>query len=497
MNKNIIVKKDLSLKAVTRIAPSPTAAFLHIGNCRTMLYNYFLAKKTGGKFLVRLEDTDRGRYTPEFVPYFKETLKWLGIVPDESPWNPNPAVGSYVQSERNYTDKVRFLLDKGLAYYAFDTNEDLDMARKSNPNFKYDHTTRMSMKNSFSMSKDIVDGLIKSGHPYVIRFAVEPNIDITFEDLVRGEITISSSTLDDKVLIKSDGIASYHLANTSDDHDMGVTYVIRGEEWIVSTPFHILLYKAFGWDCPNFAHLPLIMNPDGKGKLSKRNADKYGIPIAPLSFINSGAEVKGWKESGYSSEAFINSLSLMGWHPEGDNEILSMDDLINQFSIDRVVKHGAKFSMEKARWINSEWIKSMSYNELSNFLSNHFDISLYSDDKIEKIIDICKERSHFLSDMLPVASIFFNSTSNKISDDVYRSVFSDFVETCNSIDYWKSEKIKEHIYNICANRGVKMGKVMPGLRQSLAGGVPGPDLMTTMEILGKGESIKRILNSIS
>lgn len=504
MNR-IKVKLDRTKPVVTRLAPSPTggipsqpeSGMMHIGNIRTMLYNYFVAKKAGGKFLIRLEDTDRGRYNAGFLPYFKETLKWLGIEPDESPWNPNPNVGSYVQSERDYKSKVQFLLDKGLAYYAFDSQEDLENARKNHPDFKYDHATRMKMKNSFTLSKDQVDNLVNSGANYVIRFAVQPNVEITFEDIIRGEVTINSSTIDDKVLIKSDGIASYHLANTCDDHDMGVTYVIRGEEWVISTPFHVLLYKSFGWDTPNFAHLPLIMNPDGKGKLSKRNADKYGIPIAPLSFMLGEKEQLGWKESGFSADVFINFLSLMGWHPEGDKELLSMDELIDQFSLDRVVKHGARFNMDKAKWMNGEYIKMKSTEEVTNFLSNTFNTEVFNSINLEKIAGICKQRAHFMEDMLPVASIFFKApVIEKVKDDNYNVVFLNFVESINGVKTWKADFIKKHIVTICDAMNIKVGKVMPGLRHSLTGGIPGPDLMTTMEILGKAETIKRITSTL-
>lgn len=497
--EKIVVKADRSLKVVSRLAPSPTASFLHIGNIRTMLYNYFIAKKNGGKFLIRLEDTDRGRYTPEFIPYFKEVLKWLDINPDESPWNPNPEVGSYVQSERDYTGKVKFLLDKGLAYYAFDTQADLEAARKENPNFKYDHSTRMKMKNSFTIPKETVDEMLENGTPYVVRFAVKPDVEITFEDLIRDNVTINSSQLDDKVLIKSDGIASYHLANTCDDHDMGVTYVVRGEEWIVSTPFHILLYKSFGWDCPNFAHLPLIMNPDGKGKLSKRNAEKYGIPIAPFTFMtgdNFDKESLGWKESGYSSEVFINFLSLMGWHPEGDKEILSMDELIDQFSLDRVVKHGARFNMDKAKWMNSEYIKMKDNSEIIDYISNVFDTSKYSYTKLDAIAHICKQRAVFMTDILPVAKIFFTDMSVKVDDVMFKNTFTHFLKRVHSIKVWKAALIKDEILAICDEMGIKIGKLMPGLRNSLTGGVSGPDLMTTMEIIGREETYKRIKESI-
>ncbi len=390
-------------KIVTRIAPSPTGPFSHLGNLRTLIYNYFLAKKNGGKFYVRLEDTDRDRYTPSFLDYFKDMCDWLGIVPDGSYWNPDPSIGSFVQSERDYSDKVKFLLNNGLAYYAFDTKDELEVLKSKG--LKYDATTRMSMNNS--LTNPSTDVMLQSGVPYVIRFAVEPNVDITFDDAILGSITINTNTLDDKVLIKSNGIGSYHLCNVCDDHDMGVTHVLRGNEWVNSTPFHVILYKAFGWDVPTFAHLPLIMNPDGKGKLSKRTAMKYGIPIAPLGYTDdSGNYVDGWKDLGFDPKAFINSLALIGWNPGGDVEIMSMDDMINSFSLDRVHKSGARFDMDKAKWINANYLRMTPNNDLKPFINIKDD--RYSDDKLNKIIDLAKERSEFKHDLNTIVDLFFN-----------------------------------------------------------------------------------------
>jgi len=481
---------------VTRIAPSPTSNFCHIGNVRTLLYNYFLAKKNGGKFLVRLEDTDRDRYTPDFLDYFKKMCDWLGIIPDASYWNPDPSIGSFIQSERDYSDKINYLIDNGYAYYAFDSKDDLDKSHKSIPNFKYDASTRMSMLNSLSLSKDDVDNRISDGD-YVIRFAVPSNIDITFNDSILGDITINSNQLDDKVLLKSNGIASYHLANTSDDHDMGVTHVLRGQEWVASTPFHVLLYKAFGWDIPTFAHLPLIMNPDGKGKLSKRTSAKYGIPIAPLGYTDAdGNFTNGWKDCGFDADVFINTLSLIGWSPTDTNEILSMDDLITQFSLDRVHKSGARFDMDKAKHFNSYYINN---NKTDDELLKHIDQGnqyKYSPDKLSQIVDLAKKRSVFTKDLQTIADIFFKPISisdmdkSKVTDD-YKKVFSDFITKVDTIN-WKPEDIKHLISDICNQTGVKMGKIMPSLRLALTGGLAGPDLMTTMDILGPIESVNRI-----
>lgn len=481
------------MKVVTRIAPSPTGKFAHIGNLRTLLYNYFLAKRHGGKFIVRLEDTDRDRYTPSFLTYFKDTLDWLGIVPDASYWNPDTSIGSFTQSERDYSDKVNYLIDNDMAYYAFDTKDDLDSLR--NKNLKYDSTTRMSMKNSLTMSKDDFDKALADGVPYVIRFKVNPGLDITFNDAILGDITINTDTLDDKVLIKSNGIGSYHLCNVCDDHDMGVTHVLRGNEWVPSTPFHIILYKAFGWDVPTFAHLPLILNPDGKGKLSKRTAAKYGIPIAPLGYTDDkGNWVDGWKDLGYDPKAFMNTLALIGWNPGGDIEIMSMDDMINSFSLDRVHKSGARFDMDKAKWINSHHLKATPNCCLKPFINLKDD--RYSDDMIDMIIDLAKDRVDFKNDLNTIVNIFFDDvkiTDTKKLDDNYKSVMSLFVDKIDSINFDDKDNIKNTIYNICNDNNIKMGKVMPGLRMSLVGGVSGPDLITTMMILGK-DSVKNRIN---
>lgn len=482
---------------VTRIAPSPTGPFAHIGNVRTLLYNYFLAKKSGGKFYVRLEDTDRDRYTASFLTYFKDMCDWLGIVPDGSYWNPDPAIGSFTQSTRDYSDKVKFLLDNEFAYYAFDSKDDLDLAHKTIPNFKYDATTRMTMKNSLTMTKSDVDAAIATGN-YVIRFAVTPDVDVVINDAILGDITISTNTLDDKVLIKSNGIGSYHLCNVCDDHDMGVTHVLRGNEWVNSTPFHVILYKAFGWDVPTFAHLPLIMNPDGKGKLSKRTAMKYGIPIAPLGYTDeNGVYNDGWKDLGFDPKAFMNYLALIGWNPGAEVEIMSMDDMINSFSLDRVHKAGARFDMDKAKWMNSQYLKLTDNKDLMPYV--HVIDDRYSDDKLDAIVSLAKDRADFKTDLNKIVKLFFDMPTiddrSKL-DDNYTKVMSDFINKIDTIDFDDTHSIKDTISTICNDLGVKMGKVMPGLRMSLVSGIAGPDLMTTMSILGKDQTKLRINNSI-
>ena len=464
---------------ITRIAPSPTAGFCHIGNVRTLLYNYFLAKKNGGKFFVRLEDTDRDRYTASFLDYFKDMCDWLGIVPDGSYWNPDPSIGSFVQSERDYSDKVKFLLDNGLAYYAFDTKDELEVLKSKG--LKYDATTRVSMNNSLT----------------------NPDVDITFDDAVLGSITINTNTLDDKVLIKSNGIGSYHLCNVCDDHDMGVSHVLRGSEWVNSTPFHVILYKAFGWDVPTFAHLPLIMNPDGRGKLSKRTAMKYGIPIAPIGYTDdNGDYVGGWKDLGFDPNAFINAISLIGWNPGGDVEFMSIDDMINSFSLDRVHKAGARFDMDKAKWLNAHYLRMTPNDDLKPFIT--IKDKRYSDDKLSKIIDLAKERSEFKHDLNTIVDLFFNdpviSDIKKIDENfvkVFGNTVDGFISSTSNLNFDNPMDIKDLINDICSINGIKMGKVMPGLRMALVGGVSGPDLMTTMSILGMRETISRLIKAIT
>lgn len=492
----IIKPKNKNMKPiVTRIAPSPTSNFAHIGNLRTMLYNYFLAKRNGGKFYVRLEDTDQDRYTPDFLEHFKEMCDWFGIKPDASYWNPDPNIGSFIQSERDYSKYVKILLNKGLAYYAFDTKEDLDVLRSKG--LKYDSTTRMSMNNSFTNPSS--DVMVKSGVPYVIRFAVTPGQNIKFTDEILGDITINTDILDDKVLVKSNGIGSYHLCNVCDDHNMGVTHVLRGNEWVNSTPLHILIYNAFGWDVPKFAHLPLIMNPDGKGKLSKRTANKYGIPISPIGYNDADGNYKdGWKDLGYDPKALMNSLSLVGWNPGDDIEIMSMDEMIDSFSLDRVNKSGARFDMDKAKWINSQHLKMCNNSKLMPFVNLKDD--RYKSDEIDKIIDLAKNRSDFKHEMNKIVKLFFDDpiiSSTKKIDDNFKNVFKDFVNNISTINFNDKNEIKNTIYNLCIDNKTKMGKVMPGLRMALVGGVPGPDLLTTMSILGKSETTKRINKALS
>ena len=488
-------------KVVTRFAPSPTG-FLHIGGVRTALYNYLFAKKHGGIFYVRIEDTDQKRFVGDAEKYIQDALEWCGIEPDYAPWKGGPN-GPYRQSERDYSTHIQTLLDKGMAYYAFDTEEDMAKVRSENPHFAYDAKTRMSMKNSLSLSKEEVDALLASNTPFVIRFKTPENRTITVTDVIRGEVSLNTNQTDDKVLVKSNGIPTYHMANVCDDHDMGTTHVIRGEEWLPSTPLHLMLYEAFGWQAPTFAHLPLILNPDGKGKLSKRKALSMGIPAFPMGGEgedDKGNRVKylGFKDEGFEPEAMLNFLVLLGWSPTDTTELMTMADMISKFDLAHVHKAGARFDVEKAKFFNAQHLNTYKSDE---DILKHIDMGdtyQYSPENLAKIVDICKKRSVFAKDLQSIADIFFKPIVIKESDlkvltDDYKKVFSAFVT--KSID-WTAETIKQTIHDLCQEMGVKMGKVMPALRVAITGGIPGPDLVSTMEILGVDESIKRIQNTL-
>jgi glutamyl-tRNA synthetase len=463
---------------------------MHIGNLRTLLYNYFLAKRYGGRFIVRCEDTDRDRYTPSFLQYFKDTLDWLGIVPDASYWNPDPSFGSFIQSERDYSDKIKFLLDNGFAYYAFDTKDDLDVAHKSNSNFKYDASTRMSMKNSLNLSNIDVDTLLASGTSYVIRFKVPSNIDISFTDAILGDITINTNQIDDKVLLKSNGIGSYHLCNVCDDHDMGVTHVLRGNEWVNSTPFHVILYKAFGWNIPTFAHLPLIMNPDGKGKLSKRNSSKYGIPIAPIGYTDdNGVYQKGWKDLGFEPDSFMNALALVGWNPGDDKELLSLDEMVNSFSLDRVHKSGARFDMTKATWINSQWIQ---HKVSDDYLTQGLDLSKLTPSQIGALVTETKKRCNFKHDFKSIVYDLFSRKNNVSINDSDKSVLINLVEQLDSITDWTFDNISNSVTKFISDSGTKSGKVLGLMRKTVVYNTQGIDVKNSMFILGKVETLSRL-----
>jgi glutamyl-tRNA synthetase len=493
-----------------RFAPSPTGA-LHIGGVRTALYNYLLARQTGGTMILRIEDTDQNRFVPGAEEYILDSLKWAGIEIDEGVSKGGPHA-PYRQSERKelYKKYALQLIDEGKAYYAFDTEEELEAMRErlkqaGGNSQQYDSSTRLSMKNSLTLSEQEVKEKISSGENYVIRFKTPAGEQVKLNDLIRGEVVVDSSLVDDKVLMKSDGMPTYHLANVVDDYLMKISHVIRGEEWLPSAPLHVLLYKSFGWEkeMPRFAHLPLLLKPDGNGKLSKRAADQLGFPIFPLNWTdpNTGEQAKGFKETGYLPEALINFLAFLGWNPGTTQEIFSMKELIDAFSIERIGKAGAKFDIHKAQWFNQQYLKNKSDAELATFLLNalkHENISC-TQEKAEKICHIMKERITFPDEFWTHGKFFFlaptqfdeSVTSKKWNQDAVK-VLSSFAQEIKSISNLTADVAKAKLEEVTAQLGIGSGKIMQALRMSITGGASGPDLMMTMEIIGSAETASRI-----
>ncbi|GAB2620097.1 glutamate--tRNA ligase [Belliella aquatica] len=494
-----------------RFAPSPTGA-LHIGGVRTALYNYLFAKKMGGKFLLRIEDTDQTRFVPGAEEYIQKSLEWLGISPEESPWNPGDC-GPYRQSERKpmYTQYAMDLVEKGHAYYAFDTSEDLDAmrerltaARVVSP--QYNSITRTQMKNSLTLPEDEVKERLASGDPYVIRIKIPRKEEVRLNDMIRGWVMVHSNTLDDKVLMKSDGMPTYHLANIVDDHLMGITHVIRGEEWLPSAPLHVLLYKYFGWEdtMPQFAHLPLLLKPDGNGKLSKRDADKHGFPIFPMDWTdpNTGDKASGFKEGGYLPDAFLNFLAFLGWNPGDHREIFSLDELVEAFSIERIGKSGTKFDINKAKWYNEQYLRNKSDEELATFLIADVEKEglTVGMDKAAQIVAIMKERATFPSDlwnegkfMLIAPNTFDeNIASKKWNSDVVTVLNAYKEKLVNDGEEFTMEKAKSLLEVAAEENEIKIGKVMQAVRLAVTGVGAGPDLMAVFTIIGKEELAKRI-----
>lgn len=493
-----------------RFAPSPTGA-LHIGGVRTALYNYLLARQTGGTMILRIEDTDQNRFVPGAEEYILESLKWAGIEIDEGVSKGGP-YAPYRQSERKelYQKYAQQLIAAEKAYYAFDTEEELEAMRErlkqsGGASQQYDSSTRLQMKNSLTLSAEEVKKKISSGEQFVIRFKTSVGEQVKLNDLIRGEVIVESSLVDDKVLMKSDGMPTYHLANVVDDYSMKITHVIRGEEWLPSAPLHVLLYKAFGWEkeMPQFAHLPLLLKPDGNGKLSKRAADQMGFPIFPLNWTDptTGEQAKGFKESGYLPEALINFLAFLGWNPGTTQEIFSMKELIEAFSIERIGKAGAKFDIHKAQWLNQQYLKTKADAELATYLlaSLAQEKMNCSQEKAEKICSIMKERVTFPDDFWKQGKFFFvaptqfdeSVVSKKWNNDAVK-VLSGFASIVKTITDFNAAIAKGKLEEVCASLGIGSGKIMQALRTSLTGGASGPDLMMTMEIIGATETSQRI-----
>ncbi len=492
-----------------RFAPSPTGP-LHIGGVRTALYNYLFAKKHNGTFILRIEDTDQTRFVEKAEEYIQEALDWGGITPDESPWNPGE-YGPYRQSERKpmYREYADSMIENGTAYYAFDTAEELTEVRErakaaKMPNWQYNHITRNSMQNSLTLSEDLVKEKIEAGEAYVIRVKIPRNEEVRFEDEIRGWVTVNTSNLDDKVIFKSDGMPTYHLANIVDDHLMKITHVIRGEEWLPSAPLHILLYRYLGWEStmPKLAHLPLILRPDGNGKLSKRDGDRLGFPVFPLNWTddNTGEESSGYRERGYFPESFNNMLAFLGWNPGTNEEIFKLQELIQAFTLNRVGKSGAKFDAQKALWFQQQYLRSTDNSELAEMVSPIATEMGYSvNANLPAICGMMKERATFLKDIIEEGSYLFGDISNYDEKTVKKkwkentpSVLSELKIDFEAISEFTAENIETSFSAFLAKKEIGFGQIGPALRLAISGKGMGPSLFEICNILGKEETLKRI-----
>lgn len=502
-------KSFIMEKIRVRFAPSPTGA-LHLGGVRTALYDYLFAKKNNGDFILRIEDTDTARYVEGAEDYIMEALEWCGIIPDESPKHGGP-YGPYRQSERRdiYDQYTKQILDTDYAYIAFDTTEELDEIRKEYEEkgevFSYNYLTRNRLRNSISLSQEEVDELLKANTPYVVRFKMPIDRTLHLEDLIRGKFSVNTNTLDDKVLVKNDGMPTYHFANIVDDHEMKISHVIRGEEWLPSMGLHTLLYEAMGWEAPQFAHLSLILKPEGKGKLSKRDGDKFGFPVFPLNFYDKTANetYKGYREEGYLPQAFINFLALLGWSPTDDKEILSLEEMAQEFDLHKVHKAGARFSKEKAEWFNHQYLQKTNDKDILKMLKqiSGFSTNL-TEENLLKVISLMKERATFVKDIYENGKFFFEapkSYDEKASKKAWTETTPDLMQKLSDAlnkSEFNKDNLKEIIHHFAEENGVGMGKVMMPLRLALVGELKGPDVPDILEILGKEESLSRIKNAI-
>lgn len=494
-----------------RFAPSPTGP-LHIGGVRTALFNYLFAKKYNGTFVLRIEDTDQTRYVKNAEQYIVDALKWCNIPFDEGPGN-NEKFGPYRQSERKelYKEYADILLEKGWAYYAFDTAEELDAHRKNHEEngktFTYNWHNREKLNSSLRLSSEEVEAKLAAGDKYVIRFKTPQDETLILEDEIRGKIKIDTNVLDDKVLFKSDGMPTYHLANIVDDHLMEISHVIRGEEWLPSMALHILLYRAFDWKAPKFAHLPLILKPVGKGKLSKRDGDKLGFPVFPLAYTNeqTGDVSRGYKEDGYFNDAFINMLALLGWNPGTEQEIFSLEELVEAFDLSRVSKSGAKFSPDKTNWFNQQYLQTKSDEELTAlYLPILEEKGITADENFtQKIVSLIKERATFVADFWELSNFFFENPSaydekaaKKQWKETTSELMQELITVISTIEDFTIENAQTQIKGWITSKEIGFGKVMQPLRLSLVGKLAGPDLFDIMTMIGKENTIARIKNAI-
>ena len=492
-----------------RFAPSPTGP-LHIGGVRTALFNYLFAKKHNGTFILRIEDTDQNRYVEGAEDYIVESLNWLNIPFDEGPGKPGD-YGPYRQSERKdiYQQYAQELLEQGKAYYAFDTPEQLSEIRKEQEGqgktFIYNWESRDSLNNSLNISAEQVQELIGSGTPYVVRFKMPLVEELPISDLVRGQMQVNTKLLDDKILFKSDGMPTYHLANIVDDHLMKISHVIRGEEWLPSLALHVLLYDAFGWDKPEFAHLPLIMKPVGKGKLSKRDGDKMGFPVFPLDWTSAqGEHSSGYREAGYLPEAVVNMLALLGWNPGTEQEIFSLDQLIELFDLERVHKGGAKFDPEKTKWFQNHYFQLVSDDTLAMQLADYLDkIGVKPNVELNRIVPLVKERCSFVPDLYEQSEFFYTApeeydpkASKKAFKENTPEIMTQVMKLIQGVEPFNADGISNTIKPWIGEQGIGFGQVMMPLRLSLVGAMKGPDVFDIAALLGKEETLSRIEKAV-
>ncbi len=493
-------------KVRVRFAPSPTGG-LHLGGVRTVLFNYLFAKKHGGQFILRIEDTDQTRYVEGAEQYIIDCLEWCGLKPDEGPHVGGP-FSPYRQSERKerYRPYAEQLVAAGYAYYAFDTAEELDKCRKEIPNFQYGHTYRSQMRNSLSLSETEVQQLIANGEPYVIRIKMPQDETVTFNDMIRGEVSFDTNLVDDKVLLKADGMPTYHLAVVVDDYLMDISHAFRGEEWLPSAPVHLLLWKYLGWEAamPQWAHLPLILKPDGHGKLSKRDGDRLGFPVFAMNWLDqkTGDFTPGFRELGFLPEAFLNLLAMLGWNDGTDQEIFSLDELIEKFSIDRVSHAGAKFDFEKAKWYNAEWIKKVDPERLKTLLIEQMkqqDIQLENNAYLSQVIDLVKDRLVLLKDFWEQASFFFQAPEVYDLEAVKpkwtaekAAFYANMMQEFRSLSHWESADLEARFKAAAESAGIKVGELMLPFRVMLVGGKFGPAVFDIAALIGPAETINRI-----
>ena len=498
-------------KVRVRFAPSPTGG-LHLGGVRTALFNYLFARQHQGEFILRIEDTDQARFVDGAEQYIHDCLKWCGINPDESPQAGGP-FAPYRQSERKamYRQYAEQLVEQGNAYYAFDTTAELDGERHQNPNFRYGHENRNALKNSLNLAEEEVKALLEKNTAYVIRIKIPVDESINFEDMIRGYVSFESNLVDDKVLLKADGMPTYHLAVVVDDYLMKITHAFRGEEWLPSAPVHILLWEYLGWkaDMPKWVHLPLILKPEGNGKLSKRDGDRLGFPVYAMNWSDpeSGVVTKGFREMGYLPEAFINMLAMLGWNDVTELEIFTLYELISKFSIDRVSKAGAKFDFEKAKWFNHEYIKKAEGGSLKAEILEILTfrgISVADNDYLIKVIELIKDRLTFLQEFWDQASFFFNQPQTYDLDavkpkwnDAKTEFFTELISEFSRSSIWETSEIEADFKKLIESKGLKPGEFLLPFRVMLVGGKFGPAVFEIAALLGKEETLNRIRKALA